>query len=444
MAKRGHFQDNARTIVDSRDRNKKQRRQTPPPIPPPITRHSPSRSSSSGSSLDDDTVGHYPAILGQSVIADRYEIQSELGTGTFGKVFNCHDRKHRDKVALKIVRSLKRYVESAHIEANVLNRVYDQQKRDRKDYCVKMFSQFPLGEHYCMVFETLGISVYDLIKRNEYIGLPLHHVRDIARQLFQALDFLESMNLIHTDLKLENILFQNTDVLQEHTVTKGDKQCRILIPQNIKVKLIDFGGATFDNEHKSTIVNTRQYRGPEVTLEAGWSFPSDIWSIGCIVAEIYAGELFFNTHDDLEHLALMEQSVSLFPYSLLNRSRKDQEYFHRNGYVRVEDLPPDSRDFVRRAPSIREFFSLNPEDNRSGLVELMQAVFELEPRRRATARQALNMPFFADNHSPHQHQNQNQNNHHQNHSNGNNHRPSHGEKRNSRDAPSAPLRQEQR
>ena len=89
MAKRGHFQDNARTIVDSRDRNKKQRRQTPPPIPPPITRHSPSRSSSSGSSLDDDTVGHYPAILGQSVIADRYEIQSELGTGTFGKVFNC-------------------------------------------------------------------------------------------------------------------------------------------------------------------------------------------------------------------------------------------------------------------------------------------------------------------------------------------------------------------
>ena len=436
MAKRGYSErgrDHGRhrgdqVREDSRDRHKKQRRNVPPPLPP--TRHSASRSPSpsSNSSLDDDMVGHYPAILGQSVIADRYEIQSELGTGTFGKVFNCHDRKHRDKVALKIVRSLKRYVESAHIEASVLNRVYDQQKRDRKEYCVKMFSQFPLGEHYCMVFETLGISVYDLVKRNEYTGLPLYHVREIARQLFQAMDFLESMKLIHTDLKLENILFQNTDILQQHTVTKGDRQCRIVIPQNIKVKLIDFGGATFDNEHKSTIVNTRQYRGPEVTLEAGWSFPSDIWSVGCIVAEIYAGELFFNTHDDLEHLALMEQSVGLFPYSLLNRSRKDNEYFHRNGYVRLEDLPPDSRDFVRRAPSIREFFSLHPDDNRSGLVELMQAVFELEPRRRATARQALTMPFFAQYHDHHQH--------HQ-HSNGN-HRPSHEEKRNSRDGPSDP------
>ena len=431
MAKRGHFQQdqNARTATDRRDGNKKQRRHTPPPLP--ATRCSPSRSRSpTGSSLDDDMVGHYPAILGESVIAGRYEIQSELGTGTCGKVFNCHDRKHRDKVALKIVRSLKRYVESAHIEASVLNRVYDQQKRNRTEYCVKMFSQFPLGEHYCMVFETLGISVYDLVKRNEYTGLPLYHVREIARQLFQAMDFLESMNLIHTDLKLENILFQNTDVLQQHMVTKGDKECRIVIPQNIKVKLIDFGGATFDNEHKSTIVNTRQYRGPEVTLEAGWSFPSDIWSVGCIVAEIYAGELFFNTHDDLEHLALMEQSVSLFPYSLLNRSRKDQEYFHRNGYVRLDKLPPDSRDFVRRAPSIREFFSMHPDDNRSGLVELMQAVFELEPRRRATARQALAMPFFGEN--------QNHHPHHTNQHSNDNHRPSHEEKRNSSDAPSGP------
>ena len=43
------------------------------------------------------------------------------------------------------------------------------------------------------------------------------------------------------------------------------------------------------------IVNTRQYRGPEVVLQAGWSFPSDVWSLGCIVAEIHSGDLLFNT-----------------------------------------------------------------------------------------------------------------------------------------------------
>lgn len=51
--------------------------------------------------------------------------------------------------------------------------------------------------------------------------------------------------------------------------------------------MIDFGGATYDDDQeKSTIINTRQYRGPEVTLELGWSFPSDIWSAACIIAEV--------------------------------------------------------------------------------------------------------------------------------------------------------------
>jgi dual-specificity kinase/CDC-like kinase len=59
--------------------------------------------------------------------------------------------------------------------------------------------------------------------------------------------------------------------------------------------VIDFGGATYDDEYKSTVINTRQYRGPEVILETGWSFPSDMWSAGCLIAEIYSGELLFAT-----------------------------------------------------------------------------------------------------------------------------------------------------
>ena len=64
-------------------------------------------------------------------------------------------------------------------------------------------------------------------------------------------------------------------------------------------------GATYDDEKKSSIVNTRQYRAPEVILGCGWSFPSDLWSAGCIIAELYRGELLFGTHDNEEHLALM-------------------------------------------------------------------------------------------------------------------------------------------
>lgn len=60
--------------------------------------------------------------------------------------------------------------------------------------------------------------------------------------------------------------------------------------------MIDFGGATYERrEKKTSIINTRQYRSPEVTLGLGWGIPSDIWSLGCILMECYTGNLLFQT-----------------------------------------------------------------------------------------------------------------------------------------------------
>lgn len=72
------------------------------------------------------------------------------------------------------------------------------------------------------------------------------------------------------------------------------------------MRLIDFGSATFDNEYHSSVVSTRHYRAPEIILGLGWSYPCDIWSIGCILVEFFTGDALFQTHDNLEHLAMME------------------------------------------------------------------------------------------------------------------------------------------
>ena len=63
--------------------------------------------------------------------------------------------------------------------------------------------------------------------------------------------------------------------------------------RNTEIKVIDFGSATFDWEHHSTIVSTRHYRAPEVILELGWSQPCDVWSIGCILFELIFGFTLF-------------------------------------------------------------------------------------------------------------------------------------------------------
>jgi serine/threonine protein kinase len=297
-------------------------------------------------------------------------------------------------VAVKVVRSIDRYLDSALIEADLLNDIYEKQRELRKNCCVKMFSQFRWNDHVCMVFETLGSSLYDIIKKNEYKGLPLFMVRDISRQLLQAMSFLKSVNLIHTDLKLENVLFVHSAQRNYEVIHDGQTHT-ISAPEKTRIKLIDFGGATYDNDpHKSRMVNTRQYRGPEVTLEVGWSFPSDLWSVGCIIGEIYRGDLFFQTHEELEHLALIEKLCGPFPSQLLEKCSFRSKYFDRNGRVRFGELPRDSKEFVRDAKSFQEFFSLQPNDVESGIVSLVEGLLQIDPMQRFSADEALATSSF--------------------------------------------------
>ena len=256
---------------------------------------------SSASSSRDDTIGHFKGRAG-TVIADRYRIIREVGVGTFGRVVECLDlkktgrasRKDRQEnvVAIKIVRNVKRYYESALIEADI---VEDVNRRGGRgvSHCAKMFDAFTFAGHYCMVFESLGPSLYDFLKRQKYQPFPLECVRDFAKQLLETLEFLHSFKLIHTDLKPENVLLLNG----REVSYKGYN-----IPECTRIKVIDFGGATYDNKKKSSVVNTRQYRAPEVILGTGWSMPSDLWSVG----KITIGE----THSSCRGVPVF---ISIFP-----------------------------------------------------------------------------------------------------------------------------------
>ena len=128
---------------------------------------------------------------------------------------------------------------------------------------------------------------------------------------------LHDINLIHTDLKPENILlvqnayqtftYNRTIPSSTATVQRSARQRRVLLDPEIR--LIDFGSATFDDEYHSKVVSTRHYRAPEIILALPWSFACDISSVGCILAEFFTGDALFQTHDNLEHLAMMEAVV---------------------------------------------------------------------------------------------------------------------------------------
>ena len=124
--------------------------------------------------------------------------------------------------------------------------------------------------------------------------------------------------MIHTDLKPENILLCSNEYqtftynrkIPAASTTNSNRQAsqrKVLL--DTEIRLIDFGSATFQDEYHSSVVSTRHYRAPEIILGLGWSYPCDIWSIGCILVEFFTGDALFQTHDNLEHLAMMEAVV---------------------------------------------------------------------------------------------------------------------------------------
>ena len=136
-----------------------------------------------------------------------------MGDGTFGRALKCLNIIENKYYAVKIIRSVKRYNESAKIEANIL---LDIMKKGGSQAGVVLLKEYFIhtdkeGEHVCLVFETLGKSLYDFIKLNKYKGYSLTHIQSIARQSLKALAFLHELGLTHTDLKPENILLKSDE-----------------------------------------------------------------------------------------------------------------------------------------------------------------------------------------------------------------------------------------
>jgi Protein kinase domain len=186
-----------------------------------------------GDDAKNDDEGHFQGKPGALLKGSTYELIQDVGTGTFGRVVECWDRQHRRYVAVKIVRKVRRYYDSALVEADILRDV--NSKGDRGvSLCVELLDQFNMEGHCCLVFERMGSSLYDLLKRNDYAGFPLQVVRHFAYDLLNAVAFLHSMKLIHTDLKPENVLLCDTQPLQTKATHSGKQQ--IVWPRSLRTK----------------------------------------------------------------------------------------------------------------------------------------------------------------------------------------------------------------
>ncbi|KAL1464512.1 hypothetical protein WDU94_004151 [Cyamophila willieti] len=341
--------------------------------------------SSRAASFEDDEDGHLIYKNGD-VLQDRFKIVSTLGEGTFGKVVKAKSLQDDSVVALKIIKNVEKYREAARLEINALQKIGEKDPNGRH-LCVKMLDWFDYHGHMCIAFEILGLSVFDFLKENNYLPYSLDQVRHMSYQLIYAVKFLHDHKLTHTDLKPENILFVDSSYDVDYNKKKKREVRRV---RKCDIRLIDFGSATFDDEHHSTIVSTRHYRAPEVILELGWAQPCDVWSIGCIIFELYLGITLFQTHDNREHLAMMERILGTIPYRMA-RKTKTKYFYH--GKLDWDEKSTGGRYVRENCKPLHRYIQAEDDEHRQ-LFDLISKMLEYEPSERITLTEALRHPFF--------------------------------------------------
>ncbi|KAJ3990108.1 kinase-like domain-containing protein [Lentinula detonsa] len=238
-----------------------------------------------------------------------------------------------------------------------------------------MTEHFYFRNHLCIAMELLSINLYELIKANGFVGFTTALIRRFTSQMLMSLTLMRHHRIVHCDLKPENVLLRH--------------------PAKSALKVIDFGSSCLEHEKIYTYIQSRFYRSPEVILGMNYHMAIDMWSLGCILAELYTGYPIFPGENEQEQLSCIMEVLGVPDKEFVNRSSRKKLFFEPNGAPRAV-INSKGR---RRRPgtkTLAQALRCNDED----FIDFIAKCLVWDPERRIRPQAALRHPFITASRKP--------------------------------------------
>ncbi|KAL8202040.1 hypothetical protein R6Q57_011187 [Mikania cordata] len=295
--------------------------------------------------------------------ASRYQVQEVVGKGSYGVVGSATDTHTGEKVAIKKINDVFEHVSDA---TRILREIKLLRLLKHPDIVEIRHIMLPPSRRefrdIYVVFELMESDLHQVIRAND--DLTPEHYQFFLYQLLRGLKYIHSANVFHRDLKPKNIL--------------ANADC--------KLKICDFGLARVSfNDAPSAIfwtdyVATRWYRAPELcgSFFSKYTPAIDMWSIGCIFAEMLTGKPLFPGKNVVHQLDLITDLLGTPPPETIAKIRNEKARRYLNSMRKKQPVP-----FAHKFPNVDPL-----------ALKLLERLIAFDPQDRPSAEESLADPYF--------------------------------------------------